>query len=526
MNIVIGSGPAGVAAAVALLERGVAVTMLDAGGRVEAPLREQAAALGGRPPETWAPSERAALRGPLRYNSEGVPLKLAFGSDFVYRDVDRLQPVRAHGVDAYRAFAAGGLSVLWGAAMLPFSAFDLEGWPIAESDLSGHYRSVLELTGHAVTTADATDGATFDAHTTPLPMSAQAQAVFACADAHRQALSSQGLHISGARLAVAQTRGECRRCGMCLHGCPYGLIYSAAQTLDARLRPSSRFRYEPDVIVRRVEERPDGVRVHAEDRATRAPRVFDGKRVFLGAGTFATTSILLASLGGAGVPVTFRQSDHFLLPMLLRRSAGPVEQEALHTLSQLFIGVTDPAITLRGVHLQLYTYNDHYARMAADRLGLIYHLCRPLAGAVIERFMLLKGYLHSEESAGIRGVLRAQDDPTLELEAVANPRTGMTVRRVAALLAANTGRLGAWPVRPALRQGLPGSGIHVGGSFPMRARPVRWESDVLGRPAGLTRVHVVDATVFPSLPAAPPTLTIMANARRIAAGADLAEGVA
>jgi choline dehydrogenase-like flavoprotein len=42
---------------------------------------------------------------------------------------------------------------------------------------------------------------------------------------------------------------------------------------------------------------------------------------------------------------------------------------------------------------------------------------------------------------------------------------------------------------------------------------------VLGRPAGWRRIHLVDASVFPTIPATTITYTAMANAHRIAAAA-------
>jgi len=44
---------------------------------------------------------------------------------------------------------------------------------------------------------------------------------------------------------------------------------------------------------------------------------------------------------------------------------------------------------------------------------------------------------------------------------------------------------------------------------------VAFETDTSGRPAGWRRVHAVDATVLPSIPATTITLTVMANAHRI-----------
>jgi hypothetical protein len=55
----------------------------------------------------------------------------------------------------------------------------------------------------------------------------------------------------------------------------------------------------------------------------------------------------------------------------------------------------------------------------------------------------------------------------------------------------------------------------AGGSFPMSAVPRGFQTDVLGRLPGWERVHAVDATVFPSIPATTITLSAMANAHWI-----------
>jgi hypothetical protein len=61
----------------------------------------------------------------------------------------------------------------------------------------------------------------------------------------------------------------------------------------------------------------------------------------------------------------------------------------------------------------------------------------------------------------------------------------------------------------------PGRSYHGGGTFPMREQPGPFESDTLGRPHGWKRVHAVDATILPGIPATTITLSVMANAHRI-----------
>ena len=66
----------------------------------------------------------------------------------------------------------------------------------------------------------------------------------------------------------------------------------------------------------------------------------------------------------------------------------------------------------------------------------------------------------------------------------------------------------------------PGASTLSGGSLPMRAVPGHLQTDRLGRPTGFKRVHVVDASVFPEIPATTVTLTVMANAHRIGSAYD------
>jgi len=64
---------------------------------------------------------------------------------------------------------------------------------------------------------------------------------------------------------------------------------------------------------------------------------------------------------------------------------------------------------------------------------------------------------------------------------------------------------------------MPGNGFHYAGTIPMRLKPTgKYETDSYGLLYGSKRVHVVDGSNFPSLPAKNLSFTIMANAMRIA----------
>lgn len=90
------------------------------------------------------------------------------------------------------------------------------------------------------------------------------------------------------------------------------------------------------------------------------------------------------------------------------------------------------------------------------------------------------------------------------------------INRVVKELFSNFSSIGVWPILPLTKIGLPGDGNHIGGVFPMKRAPVQWESDAYGRVKGWQRIHIVDASVMPTLPAPTLSYSVMANAHRIA----------
>jgi len=213
---------------------------------------------------------------------------------------------------------------------------------------------------------------------------------------------------------------------------------------------------------------------------------------------------MLRSLGRESA--VLRDSQYYIFPWLQWRAAPDVRREALHTLAQLFIEIDDPAISPHGVHLQLYGYSNVLAAAVHAKLP------RWAATRLLERMMVIQGYLHSAHSGRITVRLEAGG---LSLRPERNPGTAPHLRALGRKLRAMAGAMRAWPVMAMLQQTEPGRGFHTGGSFPMSATPAPGETDRLGRPAGMTRIHMVDAAVLPSIAATTITLTAMANAWRI-----------
>ena len=516
MHCVIGSGPAGVACAKALIARGANVLMLDAGLKLESDRDQIVRRLAGTTPSAWTAGDLSTLKGKMNASAKGIPRKLVFGSDFPYRETEKNIPWQNHGTGILPSLALGGLSNVWGSAMLPHRDEDIADWPVKSADLEKHYRAVTEFTGLAAQHDDLEE--LFPLHCEKpgtLQSSRQANLLLGNLKRHRDKLRGRGWHFGRSRVAIRAADGAkgigCVHCGFCMCGCPYGCIYNSADTVR-ELRAEKNFTYQPDVIVTKLRENSEKVFIEGFHRATRAPLSFEADRVYLAAGMVSTAQILLRSQSAYDQPLQLRDSQFFLFPLLLARRTRDVQTEALYTLSQIFIELNNPQISRRSVHLQIYSYSDIIGQAIRKTLGPLKMFTRQLE----ERMIIVQGFLHSDESATIAMTLKRDGEKDfLQLDAQQNPKTRRVVKKVLRELLSQTRRLGGIIVPPMLQMAKPGGGWHSGGSIPMRENPAKFESDCLGRPHGWSRVHAVDSSVLPSIPATTITFSVMANAHRI-----------
>ena len=276
MIYVVGSGPAGVSCASALLQQGLEVTMLDAGVDLEPERRQVVQRLASTLPEEWSADDLHSLRETMEPTSQGIPMKRVYGSDFPYRETPDHVPIEWNGVESAASLARAGFSNVWGAVVAPFVDDDVADWPISSAELAPHYEAVFGFMNLAAQRDDLASLLPIHArHPEPLRPSRQAEAFLRDADRFREALHDAGIHIGRARLAVRANPGPadagCVYCGLCLYGCPYGLIYNTRSTLDL-LAADSRFRYQSDIVVSKLVETGTGVRILGRSRVDRSVR--------------------------------------------------------------------------------------------------------------------------------------------------------------------------------------------------------------------------------------------------------------
>ncbi len=507
-DIVIGSGPAGYAAARALLDRGRAVTIVDAGGKLEPENDALRRALAATEPQDWPVDVLNDFRARQRAITDSIG---RFGSRFALRSRDAVVHPPEPGVVLQSSHALGGLSNVWGSAVLPWSPDDLMEWPVPAAELRPHYRAVAELmpiAGCAASYDDVLDAGDLP-FAKPLPTTRQSRRLV-------ERLAAVGRHHGDGEYWAGPARqavgNECRACGLCLYGCPYGQIFTTRHPVQNLLQ-AGRIAYEKAEVVS-IRETDGGVVLHLADG--RPP--ISGARVFVAAGVLETARLMFESdAESARRGAILKDSRHFFTPFLQRWPAGKTGAGPHHTLALAFVEFRDPSVSPRLVHNQLYGWNDLYQQEMAQKYGHGISALNPIFGAVSQRLIVAQTFLHSDHCARI-ALRPAPGDVARRLSVEVLPAPGYD--RVAGLarkrLMAWLRRAGLYGIGMAGHVGQPGSSFHTGGTFPMARAPGAGETDTLGRPGGAGHIHLVDASVVPTVPASTITFSVMANAHRIA----------
>jgi len=513
--LVVGSGPAGVSVSMALLRRGLKVTMLDVGRTIEPGLEEEIIAM--RRKDILSEKDHSQIKGDVEAGRSGVEEKKLFGSSYVNK-LGKHFRVQKQNAWFYQSFAKGGLSNLWGRNMMPLCSEDMEDWPLPDGTLDKYYSRVLEY----VPLAGRKDRLEqlLPLHTSNpgfMELSGQADRLDKYMHRHAEELEEQGFSFGQSRLAACfdgswGQADKCRQCGLCLYGCIYNDLYASTWTLDELCR-NENFTYLSGYIVDFIERNHGNLTIHAIKEQDSSLIAFEADKVFLAAGSVASTRIVLKSKKMYDVPVKFKVSDYYIFPSFTLFSKNNVVEEALNTCCQYYIQLNDKAVDTRLITMQVYTYNDHYYQAFKKAVGFFFPLIQRPIRWLLDRFVVVLCYLHSENSAHMEFCLK--NDDLLRVVGVHSPESQRVAKRLKWKLWKSANKTGLLPLPFLGGEQKIGLSVHFGASLPMSEVADGLHTDIFGSVDGLDGVHVVDAAIFPAIPATSPTFVIMANAYRI-----------
>jgi ferredoxin len=520
--LIIGSGAAAAGAALALTHRSnLEITVIDIGLQLESDRKKLIDGLASSAPDEWdGRTIEFISKQPVAAGNSGVPEKRVFGSDYPFRNAGQLRGLTAaNGANSSLISPAyGGFSNVWGSQIMPFTTAAFETWPVNAATMRPHYEAILHQIPFAGEEDDLAVRFPLMRPPAPLPsMSHRSQNVLNAYEKHKSRLNDRGITIGKARLAL--DAGKCIRCGMCMTGCPYGLIYSAAQTFDA-LRRASRLTFYGGFLALKIIEEASQVTVITREIATGRMRRFEADRVYVACGAMGTTRLVANSLELFDVDLPMLESRQFVLPLLSLRATVDPRDKRDFTLNQFNVIVAPGGDSVDISTLHFYTFNSAFINGLPSVLRA--RSTEWLQVQLLRRLTVAFGYLPSWSSPRLRIHVGPRRDhlelPDFHISSEAPPPAQRQMLHSVLLRLIRSARmLDLYPVIPMFRLSAAGKSYHWGGSFRHTAdEPTLYSSDRLGRVGSWQRIHLVDASVFPTVPAMTFGLTVMANAHRIA----------
>ncbi|WP_064695281.1 FAD-dependent oxidoreductase [Rhizobium aegyptiacum] len=489
--IIIGSGPAGVSAAFPLIAAGRRVLMLDAGNDVGSQEESRSVRVLGSDLESLSADDGSSpkLQTPV---SRGILERFRRDSG-----------IGGAGFMPIGSLARGGLSNIWGAQISYLDAEDIADWPIDIASLQRSYERISQRIGIS-RNADFTESAD---EQSVLPLGATAVHIL---HRHKVAKRADGsfrlFPAVNAILSEARSgRAACDLRGDCLYGCPSGAIYNSRQDL-LLLRKSPHFRLLDNMRAVSL-ARNAGWTVGTADGSS-----FSAPRIILAAGVLGTAALLADHLPIEGQGLRLLNSPTLAIPLLsparLLRSSTPT-----HSLAQLGLSLRYGGGTSDYVTGAIYEVGSLPAQSFINRMPLGRKAGRAafetIAGSLLVATIYYPGdqsrsYIHREATTAKRLTIRGGFAEGFDIRAEGLKKA---LRR-------EWKRLGLIQL-PGASLAEPGVDAHFAGTLPMGASgPFGTSAD--GELNLHPDLHIVDGSIIPDLSSKYITMTIMANADRIA----------
>jgi len=522
--IVVGSGASAVHAAYAIAERQIPVLMLDVGVRD----RKYENLIPDQPFVQIRRSDPDQHRYFLGEQFEGVPLgRLGTGPQltpprrYIFENAESLSPIASRSFEALQSFAAGGLGGAWGGVAFPFLDRELVKAGLSPHEIGPHYEAIAQRIG-VCGNQDDLDTVRGRLHSLlpPLELDHNAEKVFAAYEKKRDKLQRAGMCVGKSLMAVL-TKPHGDRRAQAYHDMDFWSnagesVYRPACTLR-QLHEFPSFSYVDSCLVESFSEHNDCVRVQVRDLKTGVRSTIETHRLLLAAGALGTGKIVLRSFGQYNVPVPITCNPHYYVPCLHYRNLGAAHRDRCHSLAQL-TAIYNP--TGDGEHLaqaQLYSCRSLLLFRLLKESPLAYRhalqIMRGLYSSMVVWVIQFEAYQESANCCVLRrGPAGAPD--RLEISYQTSDDTKRRVHQALKTFRHMMRELGCLPLRTV--QPIDGSSVHYASLLPFSEEDRPLTTDPSGRLRGTRGVYVVDGAAFAYLPAKGLTLTLMANASRIA----------
>ena len=534
---IVGSGASGLHFALTALEKGHQVTMLDVGKTGPSPEN----------PQLSYNQLKCRLLDPVDYFL-GKEFESVIPPDYdkeIYEFPPNKQYIfdtpgefkyKAAGFEPLFSFAAGGLAQAWTGGSYPFNDNDLEEFPFEYKDIGSYYETVSQRIGIIGTDDDLADY--FPLHDQLLPPIRF--------DAHSQILvdkylqkrdkliQTHGVRLGRSRVAVlSENKGDrpaCDYSGRCLWGCPTDSLYVPAITLE-QCKTFSNFKYLPNHLVSHFTFDPQKTisKVSVIKPGLDETVEYPVDILVLAAGALSTSKIYLDSIYHQSGEILklpgLMDNRQVLVPFINPAMLGQNYNPKSYQYHQLAIGfewgeerdyVHGQVTTLKTALMQPVLQGMPLDWQTATHLGRNLHSALGVVNINYSDCRRQENYV-SIEPVQTNGEGLTSLDITYSSAKDEHKKITETLKKVKKFFK-SLGVIvppGQTHIRPM------GASVHYSGTLPMTSASTNGESEIhtldpFCKSNYFKNLYVVDGAAFPFLPAKNLTLTLMANAARVA----------
>jgi hypothetical protein len=267
--------------------------------------------------------------------------------------------------------------------------------------------------------------------------------------------------------------------------------------------------YKKNHLVLSYEEKENYVEVRARNLTDNSIVTYQCHRLILSAGPINSAKIVLSSNNDSSSQLPILDNPISFIPLMALKWLGGTYPNKFFGGANLNI-VYDGPITEHPVQMSFYSPHG------ALRSDLLFDAPLPFLGSlfssrsILPSLGIIQVFYHDEPS--LSNYLSLNNDGSLKIEY--SPKKLGSLEK---FLITSFRKIGLWGHSALCRYPIAGSCYHYAGTLPMTDSPSeKYQTDTQGKLYNSNRVHIVDASLFPFLPAKNHSFTVMANAMRIA----------
>ena len=449
--VIVGSGPAGVHAAYPLTEAGLQVAIIDGG--LDSKKRTSK-------PVNFSETDSSTA---------GHAYDLLRKSSYVFYKTYQLLKIKSD-IEIIQSLAKGGLSEIWDGICDFFSKEELEKIGLPADIIQQEYQEVAKLINLKL----------------KIPL-----------DTHGRLILQSAKNKANLKNTVYQL--------------PTAISYRASSSIED-LKRFKNFTYIPNQLVYTVKDKIEYVEIQSFSIDNSVMSTNRANYLILAAGSVNTTRILLRSLGLFDYRTTFLTKAHFLTACLNFRTLTKKTNSKKSNFGQLAILSDETYHGLVAFFVQLYRFNTEVLHKSLKYIPLPKVIASMLLSFIISSLVIADIRFPVFESKNkFCRLLKKGDEDVLEISYKENRKELEIHRNEVNKISRQLRSLGLLPLKTVSDYVT----VHYAGGVPFREVPTLLSVDKNGKLHQTNRIYSGDSSTWKALPAKSPTLTIMANARRV-----------